>query len=123
MKRRMKRSGAVTVSRSHRDASPPGARILPSFLIVGAQRCGTTSLYRALAQHPLLLKPVLHKGVHYFDVAYDQGLPGIGRTSRCGCARRCSAGRYGAAPQAFESSPYYLFHPLAGERIAATCPG
>ncbi|MBO3750767.1 sulfotransferase [Streptosporangiaceae bacterium NEAU-GS5] len=85
--------------------------MLPSFLIVGAQRCGTTSLYRALAQHPELRKPVFHKGVHYFDVAYDKGL-----------------GWYRAhfpiqSPgMAFESSPYYLFHPLAAARIARDLP-
>jgi hypothetical protein len=100
-----------------------GSRVLPSFLIIGAQRCGTTSLYRALSQHPLLLKPVLHKGVHYFDMAYDQGLswyrahfPLRPRASRL-------AYRYGYRPQAFESSPYYLFHPLAGARIAWDLPG
>ena len=32
-----------------------GFRILPEFLIVGGQRCGTTSMYRTLAQHPLIL--------------------------------------------------------------------
>ena len=48
------------------------ARMLPGFLIVGAQRCGTTSMYRALSQHPAILKPVLHKGVHYFDMNYGQ---------------------------------------------------
>ncbi|WP_084957110.1 sulfotransferase family protein [Thermoactinospora rubra] len=98
-------------------------RVLPSFLIVGAQRCGTTSLYRALAQHPLLLKPVLHKGVHYFDIAYDRG-PDWYRahfplTVGAALVRR----RYGGRPLAFESSPYYLFHPLAGERIARDLPG
>ncbi|MFC7647665.1 sulfotransferase domain-containing protein [Streptosporangium lutulentum] len=99
------------------------SRILPSFLIVGAQRCGTTSLYRALSQHPLMLKPVLHKGVHYFDMAYDQGLswyrahfPLRPRVSRLSY-------RYGYRPQAFESSPYYLFHPLASARIAWDLPG
>ncbi|MGN9840714.1 sulfotransferase domain-containing protein [Nonomuraea sp. H19] len=100
-----------------------GARMLPSFLIAGAQRCGTTSLYRALAQHPLLLKPVLHKGVHYFDVAYWRGLPWY----RAHFPLRISAAllthRYGARALAFESSPYYLFHPLAGARIAADLPG
>ena len=49
-------------------------RMLPSFLICGGQRCGTTSMYRALAAHPAVLKAVLHKGVHYFDVGYDRGL-------------------------------------------------
>lgn len=47
------------------------ARMLPGFLIVGAQRCGTTSMYRTLSQHPAVLKAVLHKGVHYFDTGYD----------------------------------------------------
>ena len=49
------------------------ARMLPGFLIIGAQRCGTTSLYRTLSQHPGVLKAVLHKGVHYFDMNYDRG--------------------------------------------------
>src|SRR5947199_9614530 len=48
-------------------------RMTPSFLICGGQRCGTTSMYRALAAHPVVLKAVLHKGVHYFDTSYDRG--------------------------------------------------
>ncbi|GLW07301.1 deacetylase sulfotransferase [Microtetraspora sp. NBRC 13810] len=100
-----------------------GSRILPSFLIVGAQRCGTTSLYRALAQHPLVLKPVLRKGVHFFDVAYRRGLPWY----RAHFPLRATAARlhrrFGHRPLAFESSPYYLFHPLAGARIAWDLPG
>jgi hypothetical protein len=99
------------------------ARVLPSFLIVGGQRCGTTSLYRALAAHPLLLKPVLHKGVHYFDVAYGRGLPWYQAHFPLRVAAARLARRHGTAPRAFESSPYYLFHPLAGERIAADLPG
>ncbi len=100
-----------------------GARVLPSFLIVGAQRCGTTSLYRALAQHPLLLKPVLHKGVHYFDVAYSRGRSWYQGHFPLRVGAALLSGRYGCRPLAFESSPYYLFHPLAGERIAADLPG
>jgi hypothetical protein len=100
-----------------------GGRMLPGFLIVGAQRCGTTSLYRALSQHPLLLKPVLHKGVHYFDVGYYRGMRWYQGhfPTRVGAAllTRKHQGR----PLAFESSPYYLFHPLAAERIAADLPG
>ncbi len=100
-----------------------GNRVLPSFLIVGAQRSGTTSLYRALARHPLVLKPVLHKGVHYFDVAYDRGLSWYrAHFPLRGATLRLSR-RYGHRPQAFESAPYYLFHPLAASRIAADLPG
>ncbi|UBU12419.1 sulfotransferase family protein [Nonomuraea gerenzanensis] len=100
-----------------------GARVLPSFLITGAQRCGTTSLYRALAQHPLLLKPVLHKGVHYFDVAYWRGPAWYQAHFPLRVGAALLHHRYGTRAQAYESSPYYLFHPLAGERIAADLPG
>src|SRR5215468_3062774 len=48
-------------------------RMTPSFLIAGGQRCGTTSMHRALAQHPTIFKAVLHKGVHYFDTDYAKG--------------------------------------------------
>ncbi|MFI6904005.1 sulfotransferase family protein [Nonomuraea sp. NPDC050394] len=97
-------------------------RILPSFLIVGAQRCGTTSLYRALAQHPLLLKPVLHKGVHYFDVNHGRGMSWYQGHFPLKVGAALLARKHGHRPLAFESSPYYLFHPLAGERIARDLP-
>ncbi|MFI7618138.1 sulfotransferase family protein [Nonomuraea terrae] len=119
--RTMKRS-ALSLSRSA-GRFTAGARVLPSFLIVGAQRCGTTSLYRALAQHPLLLKPVLHKGVHYFDMAYDRGLRWYRAHFPLQAGAALLGRRHGGPAHAYESSPYYLFHPLAGERIAATLPG
>jgi hypothetical protein len=95
-------------------------RMSPSFLIAGAQRCGTTSLYRALSQHPAIVKPVLHKGVHYFDVGYHHG-PGwyLGHFPLLATGRRAA----GATAMTFESSPYYLFHPLAAGRIARDLPG
>ncbi|MEP7022347.1 MAG: sulfotransferase [Actinomycetota bacterium] len=99
------------------------ARMLPGFLIVGAQRCGTTSMYRTLSQHPAVVKPFLHKGVHYFDMNYGHG-PGWYRAHfpLAAMARRAAAGS-GAAALTFESSPYYMFHPLAPARIAADLPG
>ncbi|MEU3165829.1 sulfotransferase [Streptosporangium sp. NPDC006930] len=99
------------------------SRMLPSFLIVGAQRCGTTSLYRVLSQHPLILKPVLRKGVHYFDMAYDRDLSWYRAHFPLRVSASRPARRYGFPAQAFESSPYYLFHPLAGPRIARDLPG
>jgi hypothetical protein len=117
----MKRS-ALSLSRAAGRLTA-GGRMLPSFLISGAQRCGTTSMYRALAQHPLLLKPVLHKGVHYFDVAYWRGLSWYQAHFPLRVGAALLAHRYGVQAQAFESSPYYLFHPLARERIAVDLPG
>jgi hypothetical protein len=98
------------------------SRLLPSFLICGGQRCGTTSLYRALAAHPTVIKAVLHKGVHYFDVGYHRGprwYRGHFPTERQ--AARVQR-RYGVPAQTFESSPYYMYHPLAVARIATDLP-
>lgn len=39
---------------------------LPDFLIIGAQKCGTTSLYAYLMQHPGILQPKT-KEIHYFE--------------------------------------------------------
>lgn len=98
-----------------------GLRMTPDFLIVGAQRCGTTSMFKTLAQHPGVARPFLRKGIHYFDVAYDRGprwyrghFP-VRATSRL---RRLG----GPGPLTGESSPYYSFHPAAAERIAADLP-
>jgi hypothetical protein len=99
------------------------ARMLPGFLIVGAQRSGTTSMYRTLSQHPAILKAVLHKGVHYFDTGYDHELAWY-RGHFPLLARAALVKRSGRdVPMTFESSPYYMFHPLAGERIRRDLPG
>ena len=43
-----------------------GAARGPDFLVIGAQRAGTTWLHRVLSEHPALwLTPV--KELHYFD--------------------------------------------------------
>jgi hypothetical protein len=98
------------------------ARVLPDFLITGGQRCGTTSMYRALSAHPAILKPVLHKGVHYFDTGYDHGPAWYrGHFPLEATARRIER-RTGIRPLAFESAPYYLCHPLAADRIARDLP-
>ena len=98
------------------------ARMTPGFLVIGGQRCGTTSMYRTLAQHPDVLKAVKHKGVHYFDTDYQRGM----RWYRAHFPLRRTADRVerrtGVRPLTFESSPYYMFHPLAADRIARDLP-
>jgi hypothetical protein len=100
-----------------------GRRVLPGFLITGGQRCGTTSMYRVLRAHPSVLPPVLHKGVHYFDTNYAKGLGWYRAHFPLAATARAVERRTGVPAQAFESSPYYMFHPLAAERIAADLPG
>ena len=108
-------------SRSYGRLTAP-ARMTPTFLICGGQRCGTTSLYRALAGHPVVLKAVLHKGVHYFDTSYDRGMGWYKAHFPLTRSGEKLGERYGVQPQTFESSPYYMYHPQAAARIARDLP-
>ena len=109
-------------SRSYGRMTAP-ARMAPSFLICGGQRCGTTSLYRALAAHPVVLKAVLHKGVHYFDTSYRRGMSWYRGHFPLKSSGEKIQQRYGEPAQTFESSPYYMYHPQAAARIARDLPG
>jgi len=49
-------------------------RKLPDFLIIGAMKSGTTSLYEYLSQHPQIDKPT-HKEIYFFSTnQYKKGL-------------------------------------------------
>ncbi len=98
-----------------------GLRCRPDFVLAGAQRAGTTSLFRALMQHPQVLRPSLHKGVNYFDVNYAKGPRWYSAHFPLRMTARLRTARVGA-PCVFEASGYYLYHPLAVERLAAEVP-
>jgi Sulfotransferase domain len=89
-------------------------RGLPSFLIIGAQRSGTTSLFNYLVQHPQVLPP-LGKEVHYFDLHYQQGIQWY--RGRFPFSYRLRGGTL-----TLDASPYYLVHPLVPQRVAETLP-
>lgn len=89
-------------------------RTLPDFVIIGAQKSGTSFLYRLLAQHPRV-NPAFAKEVHYFDLNFGKGddwyrsyFPLQLRNSR----------KYITG----EASPYYLFHPHAPRRASTVLP-
>ncbi|MGH7580027.1 MAG: sulfotransferase family protein [Gemmatimonadales bacterium] len=88
-------------------------RGLPSALIIGAQRSGTTSLFNYLAQHPEVLPPA-HKEVHYFDLHYARGLRWYRARFPFGYRLRSAL--------TIDASPYYLTHPLVPERAARLLP-
>ena len=88
---------------------------LPDFVIVGAQKGGTTSLYRLLTRHPLVERAAT-KEVHFFDELFEKGLGWY-------CSRfpapRTVAGRETLTG---EATPYYLFHPDVPGRMELTIP-
>jgi Sulfotransferase domain len=120
MARRVARWGLVTAGRPLRPA-----RMLPGFLIVGAERCGTTSLFHVLRQHPAVFSSTLpRKEVHYFDLRYQRfGLGWYQCHFPLTARARLTAGRAGLDPVAFEATANYMFHPLAPGRIHRDLPG
>ncbi|TNM36348.1 sulfotransferase [Nocardioides albidus] len=87
----------------------------PGIVVVGAQRAGTTTLFRLLSEHPGLCRPTVDKGTGYFDDGYRHSR----RWYRAHFPLRWSTrGR-----TTFECSGYYLFHPLAAERLGRDLPG
>lgn len=81
----------------------------PGFLVIGAQKAGTTSLYNYLLAHPSLQGPLTQKEIHYFNIYYHKGLDWY----LSNFPRRS----IGSRAICFEATPDYLCHPMAAERI------
>lgn len=95
-------------------------RPLPHFVIIGAQKSGTSSLFRYLAQHPRL-RPSFVKEVHYFDGGTDPQIDTFERGESWYRAHfPLLTGR--KTQYAFEASPLYLFSPWAPPRIHELIP-
>ena len=106
---------------THLGSLTAGRRQLPSFILVGAQRTGTTSLYRALMSHPAIRSANFHKGVNYFDVNYHRSFAWY--QGHFPLSPRWRSNEPGStAPVTFEASGYYMFHPCAPERMARHLP-
>ncbi len=96
-------------------------RALPDFLVIGAMRGGTSSLYKYLAQHPEV-SASLRKEVEYFTRHFDRSE--LWYRSHFGLAfRRRLARSRGRGLQFFEASPYYLFEPRCPARVHDRLPG
>ena len=78
------------------------------YLIIGAQKSGTTSLYHYLIQHPQIVAAT-EKELHYFSLHGDRPLWWYE-------AQFPQPGVRG------EASPYYLYHPLVPQRVSQCYP-
>lgn len=89
-------------------------RLRPDFLIIGAQKAGTTSLYDYLVQHPQIAA-ARTKEVHFFDHHFARGTTWYERQF---ASRRA----FRETRITGEASPFYLLHPRAPERARQLLP-
>ena len=101
-----------------------GSRVLPDFLVIGAKRGGSTSLYRNLVRTPGVLplfpRAADVKGTYFFDVEYDRGERWY-RSHFPSTVIRDEAAVRGPVVTG-EASPYYLSHPHAAARARLLVP-
>jgi hypothetical protein len=93
----------------------------PDFLIIGAEKAGTTWLYDVLRIHPSLFLPDT-KEIHFFN-RFDSNLRRIDRFETRGLdwyERHFAGARPGM--QVGEATPMYLCDPAAPARIHRTLP-
>jgi hypothetical protein len=93
----------------------PDAGALPDFLIIGAQKGGTSFLYHLLTQHPLV-EPANRKEVHFFD-----GMYGLGAEWYRWCFPQPKE-IDGQKTISGEATPSYLYYPAVPKRVAETVP-
>jgi sulfotransferase family protein len=109
-----------SVTLRYRQASASD-RSLPDFIIIGAQRAGTSSLYYYLGQHPDLI-PSFVKEVHFFDGGLNPRVDNFKAGQAWYRAHFPLRKEMGPAQKTFEASPLYLFNPLAPKRILELLP-
>jgi hypothetical protein len=123
----MARSAATRAQRRWDDElrrGTAGRRALPDFLVIGAQKAGTTSLFAYLGAHPDVVEPTM-KELHFLDRDgavgslddYRVAFP-LERELRGGQGGGGSSGRALTG----EASPSYLLDRRVPHRIAAWLP-
>lgn len=86
--------------------------VKPSFLIIGAQKSGTSALHHYLRQHQDILSP-LKKELHYFDNRQLKPIRDYLKQFPT---------NYFSRKISFESTPRYLYFPGTAEKISSFNP-
>lgn len=95
-------------------------RVLPNFVILGAQKAGTTTLYDNLVKHPSVHSCDI-KEVHFFDTNWSKGENWY-RAHFATEREKRAAQEQQISWITGEGSPYYMFHPLVAGRMKQVCP-
>lgn len=128
IKRRFPRwalDGADTLTRGLALATA-GSRPYPDFLVIGAKRGGTTSLFNYLTQHPGIygLFPQVRgkKSTDYYFADRNHSERWYRSHFHTEHIRTLHTRRHGYRPLSFEASPYYIWDPRIAPRIASNAP-
>lgn len=93
-----------------------GRRTTPDYIVIGGQKCGTTSLHRYIKQHPNIVPP-FKKDSSYFDANYFRGFNWY--RAHFPLKSRMDALRAGGRTFVTgEVTTTYIHHPLTPERIS-----
>jgi hypothetical protein len=93
------------------------SRAMPHFIVIGAQKSGTSSMFSYLKQHPQIIRPIF-KEPYFFDRHYQRGLSWYG----CNFPSQGTIGRlddrFGQPHLTFEATATYVFDENVPDRIA-----
>ena len=95
-------------------------RSFPDFIIIGAQKSGTTSMYAYLEQHPDIIGS-LNKEIHFFDGGTNPKVDNFKKGINWYKAHFPLCKNV-ENKKIFEASPLYIFNPLVPKRIANYIP-
>jgi hypothetical protein len=101
--------------------NPGRGRLLPQFVIIGAAKAGTTSLYGWLSAHPFVA-PASQKEVHFFDYNYYRGEDWYRRHFPASSQQAAFVREHGCPFLTGEASPSYISHYWAPRRLAKLMP-
>lgn len=96
-------------------------RLMPDFLVIGGQKCGTTSLYQYLVTHPHIIS-AMKKQMHFFDNHYEKGITWYRAHFPSSLYKQYFKHVHKEDFITGEATPYYIFHPLAARRAAKFLP-
>jgi hypothetical protein len=96
-------------------------RLLPDFIIIGGNRCGTAALYEYLCGHPCFI-PSSHREVHFFERHFTKGLSWYQSHFPSRLYKYYATRMAGQRFVTGEATTYYIFHPHAPRRIKETVP-
>lgn len=91
-------------------------RATPDFIVIGGQKCGSTSLHRYIKHHPDIVPP-FKKDSSFFDANYFRGISWY--KAHFPLKSKMEQLRAGGKHHVTgEVTTTYIFHPLAAERTA-----